>query len=227
MKIVEPSVEVWFHYPVHMDAEECYRCSGYSSYNPEEFIELAGRTCYKSEDRITSTSAPKFVRMIRERGHKSVLEHCVASARFVCDRGMTHELVRHRLASYSQESTRYCNYAKDRFEGQIAVIMPPFTCEVPSLAEDIWRDAMMQAEKAYFRLLGAGEPPEIARSVLPISLKTEIVMTANLREWRHVFELRCSEKAHPQICALMREALHIFAGRVPSVYADLEEKYHG
>lgn len=211
MRIVEPEVQVTFHMP-----------EGYSSI--EQFIEACGRTCYKSEERISDGSADAFVRMIQGRGHHSVLEHASATVRFVCDRGTTHELVRHRIAAFSQESTRYCNYSKDRFEGRIAVIQPPFVSTVPSLAEDIWREAMEQAESAYFRLLGAGEPPEIARAVLPIALKTEVVMTTNLREWLHVFKLRCSPRAHPMIRSLMQRVRAQFRARIPSIFGEEEHE---
>ncbi len=216
MRVIKPSIEVTFHQPVdsHTGAPIAI----------EEFIELAGRVCYKSEDRITPGSAEKFVAMIEKRGHYSVLEHAVASAHLVCDRGVTHELVRHRLASYSQESTRYCNYTKTKHEESIGVIMPPFTKTGDDETEEVWRMAMENAQWAYFKLIAAGEPPQIARSVLPISLKTEIVMTANLREWMHVFTLRCSSKAHPQIRALMRIALDKFADRIPSIFGGLREK---
>lgn len=187
-------------------------------------IEAAGRTCYKSEDKITADSAAKFVRMILARGHESVIEHASATVRFVCDRGVTHELVRHRVASYSQESTRYANYSKDRFGSEITVIRPLFW--VPgSEAYARWELAMADAEAAYMDLVEAGARPEQARSVLPNSLKTEIVMTANLREWRHVFRLRCAGPAHPQIREIMLPLLDEFARRMPAVFGDLREAF--
>lgn len=175
-------------------------------------IEKAGRTCYKSEDASTGAeSAEKFVRMILRRGHLSVLEHVSLTARIVCDRGVTHEIVRHRIASYSQESTRYCNYSSGKFGGELQFIRPCFFDEpnpdaevddsyTPSNARwDIWHTAMEDAETAYLELVANGASPQEARSVLPNSLKTEIVMTANLREWIHFFALRCDAAAHPQM----------------------------
>lgn len=146
-------------------------------------IEPAGRICYKSEDRITDESAENFVRMLIERGHESVLEHESITVRFVCDRGVSHEIVRHRIASFSQESTRYCNYSGNRFGNQITFIKPCFLDEGTG-GYKLWKQAMFVAEKEYFELLNWGCTPQEARSVLPNSTKTEIVMTANLREWR-------------------------------------------
>ena len=187
-------------------------------------IEAAGRTCYKSEDKMTPDSGAKFVRMILGRGHESVIEHASATVRFICDRGVTHELVRHRLASFSQESTRYANYSKDKFGNEITVIRPLFwKSGTPEYAR--WERAMLAAESAYLEMIKAGARPEQARSVLPNSLKTEIVMTANLREWRHVFRLRCSGPAHPQIREIMLPLLDEFARRMPAVFGDLLEQF--
>jgi thymidylate synthase (FAD) len=160
-------------------------------------IELCGRVCYKSEDRITDDSAERFVAMLIRRGHESVLEHEAITVRFVCGRGVSHELVRHRLASYSQESTRYCNYGDE-----IAVIdARPWLGSRVSVVT--WETAMREAEMQYQHMIQDGATPQHARGVLPIDVKTEIVMSANLREWRYVFRLRCAKAAHPQIRALM------------------------
>jgi len=188
-------------------------------------IEEAGRICYKSEDKITKDSAEDFVRGIMKRGHLSVIEHCYASVRIVTDRGVTHELVRHRLASYSQESTRYCNFSKNKFGNEITVIEPVFWQQPQGKLWVIWRNQMLAAEKAYMRLLEVGAKPEEARSVLPNSLKTEIVMTCNLREWRHCFNQRCSPAAHPQMRALMLDMLEIFNDKIPVIFEGLAEKY--
>ena len=174
-------------------------------------IEQAGRICYKSEDKITPGSAAGFVRRLIKSGHHSVLEHVSISVKFVCDRGISHELVRHRLASYSQESTRFCNY-----KGGLTFIIPPWidleAGEYKVLFSKaastggrvwVWYKSIFEAERNYLILLADGMPPEQARSILPNSLKTELIMTCNLREWRHVFALRCSKKAHPQMRELM------------------------
>ncbi|GBC61036.1 thymidylate synthase [Desulfonema ishimotonii] len=187
-------------------------------------IELAGRTCYRSEDKITADSAAGFVKGIIRSGHHSVIEHMSITVRFICDRGVSHELVRHRLAAYSQESTRYANYAKDKFGSEITVIKPCFWPEDSQAYRD-WRTAMEQAEAMYLKLLKDGARPEQARSVLPNSLKTEVVMTANLREWRHVFNLRCARPAHSQIREIMLPLLSELHEKMPVVFDDLHEKY--
>lgn len=161
-------------------------------------LEQCGRVCYKSEDKITEGSAEKFVAGIIKRGHEAVLEHCSFTVKFICDRGVSHEIVRHRMASYCQESTRYCNYGKGKFGEEITVIEPCFL-EPGSRAYDYWRDACEGVEIRYFDMLAEGCTPQEARSVLPNSLKTEVVMTANIREWRHFLKLRCSPAAHPQM----------------------------
>lgn len=187
-------------------------------------IELAARTCYKSEDRITHDSASALIKRIIDYGHHSVIEHVNITVRFVCDRGVTHELVRHRLASYSQESTRYANYSKEKFGREITVIKPSFWPEdSPEYLE--WEAVMEQIEKSYMRLIQLGASPEQARSVLPTSLKTEIVMTCNIREWRHVLNLRCSKEAHPQMRELMVPLLYELHERLPVLFDDIYQKY--
>ena len=182
-------------------------------------IERAGRTCYKSEEKITAETALEFVAMLIRKGHHSVLEHGSITVRFICDRGVSHEIVRHRLASYSQESTRYCNYSDERFGEEITVIDPrPFLSGHPF---NVWYAAMEAAEYRYFFLLEKGVKPQMARSVLPNSLKTEIVMTANPREWRHFFSLRAAKPAHPQMRELACPLLADFRGRVPVLFDDV------
>ena len=219
MKIVIPSANVYMHHPFCAGVAE----PNEAAYDLEEFMERVGRTCYKSEDRITEDSSRKFIKMLYERGHHAMLEHCVASVKFVCDRGVTHELVRHRLCSFAQESTRYCNYGKDKFDNQISVIEPP-GLDTPE-AREAWERACLVAEEQYMNLIGMGVPPQIARSILPNCLKTEIWTTANLREWTHIFKLRCSSKAHPQIREVMMMALEVFRNEVPSMFEGLWEQY--
>lgn len=170
---------------------------------PSQLIEICGRLCYKSADRITHESSEKFIAMLKKRGHVSVLEHAVATFHIVTDRGITHEIVRHRLASYSQESTRYCNYSKKKFGQEISVVQPSwFVDPDKAAARDVWVSAMQAAEHRYFDLISEGAPPEVARSVLPTCLKTEIAMTCNLREWEHFLNLRLkgvTGKPHPDI----------------------------
>ncbi len=180
MRIVEPSFEI-LNAPKRAEVLR--------------HLELCGRVCYKSEDKITEDSASRFVKFLIERGHESPIEHISISVRIICDRGVSHEWVRHRIASYSQESTRYCNYNSEKFGGGIAFIRPYFA-DNEKLFE-IWKAEMQSAEKAYSDMLANGAKPEDARSVLPNSLKTEFICTMNLREWRHFFALRCAKAAHP------------------------------
>ena len=192
MRIIEPSFEI-LNAPCR---EEVLR-----------HLELCGRVCYKSEDKMTEESASRFVKFLIERGHESPIEHISISVRVICDRGVSHEWVRHRIASYSQESTRYCNYNSEKFGGGIAFIRPYFA-DNEKLFE-IWKAEMESAEKAYMDMLANGAKPEDARSVLPNSLKTEFICTMNLREWRHFFALRCAKAAHPamrEIAVPLQEA---------------------
>ena len=183
-------------------------------------IERAGRVCYKSEDRIYEGSSEKFIRSILKRGHESVIEHVSITVRVICDRGVTHEIVRHRVASYSQESTRYCNYTTDKFSNEITVIKPLFWDE-SSDSFSIWKKSMECCEKAYFALINVGASPQEARSVLPNSLKTEIFMTMNFREWRHFFSLRCSKAAHPQMQQIANMILEQFKEQFPLFVEDI------
>lgn len=184
-------------------------------------IEEIGRVCYKSEDLITSESASKFVTMLVKRGHEAMIEHCSISVKFICDRGVSHEIVRHRIASYAQESTRYCNYSKDKFNNEITVIKPCFW-EVHSAHYGTWEIACRQSEKAYFELLENGATPQEARSILPNSLKTEIVVTYNLREWRNFFKLRTASLAHPQMREITIPLLNEFKTYLPEIFGDIE-----
>lgn len=183
-------------------------------------IERIGRVCYKSEDKITEKSAGKFVQMIIKNGHESVLEHEKITVRIVCDRGVSHEIVRHRIASYSQESTRYCNYSDEKFCNEITVIKPLFWSE-DSKEYQLWRETVKRVEESYMSLITMGASPQEARSVLPNSLKTEIVVTMNLREWRHFFRLRSSEKAHPQMREIACMMLIDFKKILPDIFTDI------
>jgi thymidylate synthase (FAD) len=218
MRLIKPSHKILFISP-----------------KPLEVIEAAGRTCYKSEDKITEGSAEKFVRMIIKRGHLSVIEHAYMSVRFICDRGVTHEIVRHRLAAYSQESTRYCNY-----KGGVTFIIPPWVDieegdygnklyinpnqNDKELSKVRWFNSIFDSSQSYITLLFRGWSPQQARSVLPNSLKTEIVMTANLREWMHVFKLRTSKAAHPQMRELMCPLLKEMKTLVPVIFDNIKDE---
>jgi thymidylate synthase (FAD) len=169
-----------------------------------KLIELAGRTAYKSEDKITDDSYDLFIRGIISRGHEAVIEFGSMMVKFVTDRGVSHELVRHRMCSFVQESTRYCNYSKDKFGGEITVVRPSTWGGMDLAQQERWEKAIERSEIAYLRMLKTGLSPQQARAVLPNSLKTEIVVRANFREWRHIFRLRAiSKAAHPDMRSLM------------------------
>jgi thymidylate synthase (FAD) len=182
----------------------------------EQSMEDAARTCYKSKDKITDESAGKLVRSLLKRGHHAMLEFGYARATLVCNRGVTHELVRHRLCSFAQESTRYVDYAAQ--EGGIEFIIPP---ELSDVERELWKRAMHEAEGSYNELRKRGVSAQIARGVLPIDVKTEIVVSANLREWMHVFKMRCASTAHPHIRRLMLLALVEFSKEIPAMFGGM------
>jgi thymidylate synthase (FAD) len=183
-------------------------------------IERAGRTCYKSEQLITVDSANKFVGTLIKNGHESVLEHEKISILFVCDRGVSHELVRHRLASFSQESTRYCNYSNDKFGNELTFIEPIWAADNND-AYNIWFNSLLQCELDYNKLISLGWQAQHARTILPNSLKTEIVVTANLREWRTIFKQRTTRAAHPQMRELMCPLLDELKLLIPVIFNDI------
>ena len=196
-----------------------------------QHIEKIGRVCYKSEDRITDDgeSAKKFVKMLISNGHEAMIEHSSLSVKFVVDRGVSHELVRHRIASFAQESTRYCNYSKDKFGNEITVILPCFFDTgmgilSNSLVYQEWKLACEYAEERYFNLLKMGATPQEARTVLPNSLKTEITITANYREWRNFFKLRTAEASHPQMREVTIPLLKELKTLIPIIFDDIEVK---
>lgn len=213
MNIIKPSIEI-----IDMDDYE----------KITRKIEKIGRVCYKSEGKISDESAERFIRNLIKSGHESVIEHESVTVRMICDRGITHEIVRHRIASYSQESTRYCNYMGDKFGNEITVvdIAGGFEYDLDNENDlkkyEAWMRAMENAEKSYFEMLKLGATPQEARSVLPNSLKTEIVMTMNLRAWRNFFRLRCDSHAHPQMREVASIALKVFKEKLPIFFCDFE-----
>ena len=202
-RFIEPSIEIDF-----------YKLDKFKTV--EEAIEDAARTCYKSKDKITPESASRMVRNLLKNGHHAMLEFGYARGKLVCNRGVTHELVRHRLYSFAQESTRYVDYTEDEDRAGIQFVIPPEIKE--GLDLDYWMDAMRDDEVRYNDLRKRGYKPQIARGVLPIDVKTEIVVSGNLREWMHAFEMRCDKHAHPHIRRLMSEGLVRFAKEVPSMF---------
>ena len=186
-------------------------------------IELCGRVCYKSEDRITDGSAEKMVAALIRSGHEAMLEHYSFTVKFICDRGIANELVRHRIASFAQESSRYCCYAKDKFGKELTFINPCFW-EPDSDNYARWFHEMDESEKTYLAMIESGATPEQARDILPTSIKTEIVMTANLREWRHFFKLRAegvTGKPHPQMLEITIPFLKEIKQKIPVVFDDI------
>lgn len=210
MRIIEPSYEIL------TEISE-------SGIKELQHIEKIGRVCYKSEDKITEDgeSAKKFVKMLIDRGHEAMIEHSSLSVKFTVDRGVSHELVRHRIASFAQESTRYCNYSKDKFDNGITFIKPFFFGEDTQNYKE-WIYAMGIAEKSYLQMLKDGATPQEARSVLPNSTKTEITITANYREWRNFFNLRTAKAAHPQMTQVTRPLLKELKTRLPIIFDDIE-----
>lgn len=184
-------------------------------------IERAGRVCYKSEQKTTDDSYKAFIRSIIQRGHESVLEHEKITVCIICDRGVSHEIVRHRIGSYSQESTRYCNYSSEKFDNSITFITPSFWNSADEKMV-LWRKAMESAEKSYFELIASGAKPQEARSVLPNSLKTELYVTYDLREWRHFLKIRMAKEAHPQMRDIAIMIYEKFMGIIPDVLFDIE-----
>ncbi len=206
MKIIEPSVEL---------------VDDFDAIAIMKKIERAGRVCYKSEGNIKDDSAEKFIRGIIKRGHESVIEHATISFKIICDRGVTHELVRHRLASYSQESTRYCDYSAGKFGGELTFIKPCFWRD-----DDenflLWKETMARLEEIYLTMRKNNARPEEARSILPNSLKTEIFVTMNLREWRHFLKLRTAKAAHPQMREVALKIYKILVEKLPAIFDDIQ-----
>lgn len=193
-------------------------------------IENVARTCYKSHDHTKEGSAAKLVDTLIKSGHHAMLEFFDITVRFTCDRGVSHEIVRHRVASYAQESTRYCNYSKDKFGNELTFIEPYWLTEALLDDTDNARERLVfclqHIEEIYMSLLNKGLQPQAARAILPNCLKTELNVKMNLREWRHFFNLRCSKAAHPDLRKLALPLLAEFKAKLPIVFDDLYEKYH-
>lgn len=200
-----------------------------------KFIEQAARVCYKSEGLITEdgASAVRIVGKLIERGHEAMLEHSQLTVKFIVDRGVSHELVRHRIASFAQESTRYCNYSREKHGSQIQVIDPAAGIRLDMAMKDIpgsgverileeWEKAMEDAERHYMEMIRLGASPQMARTVLPNSTKTELIFTANYREWRNFFRLRADKPAHPQMREVCVPLLKELKERLPVIFDDIE-----
>lgn len=218
MKIIKPSFEII----TPVDPDKILKT-----------VEAVGRTCYKSEDKITDGSCRTFVAGLIKRGHEAVIEHYNVTVRLTVDRGVTHEVVRHRIASYAQESTRYCNYSQDKFGNEVTYIdlkggmeldskVSKLDAETTAAIYDEWIVACEDAERHYNKMLELGATPQIARSVLNNSTKTEICITMNMREWRHFFKLRTPISAHPQMREIANILLAEFKANIPVFFDDIE-----
>lgn len=209
MKLIKPYTEIL----TQVDSDEVLKT-----------IESVARTCYKSEDKITDDSARKLVSSLIKSGHDAMIEFFDITVKFVCDRGVSHEIVRHRVASYAQESTRYCNYSKDKFGNELTFI-DNSNDDSDTDSAISYLETLTKIEETYFDLLKDGVSPQMARAILPNALKTEINVKMNLREWRHFFSLRCAPAAHPQMRELTIPLLEKMHDLVPIIFDDLYEKY--
>ena len=210
MKIVEPKYEIL------TDISE-------GGIKELQQIERVARVCYKSEDKITpdGESAKKLVGFLVKQGHEAMLEHSQLSVLFTCDRAIANELVRHRIASFAQESTRYCNYSKEKFGGELSFVKPSYISD-GTREYYAWETVCVDAEATYLCMVSDLKlRPEQARCVLPLCLKTEIVVTANYREWRNIFKLRTPVAAHPQMRELMCPLLLEVQKKIPVVFDDI------
>ena len=208
MKIIDPGYEIIYPQTPNDWLKEA------------KFVELAARNCYKSENKISDTSHKAIIKNLVSNDHMAMLEFGSIIIRLICDRGVTHELVRHRLSSYAQESTRYCNYSKDKFGNEITVVKP-VQMEKDSGSYTVWKSTCEEAEKCYFELLAQNVSQQVARSVLPTCLKTDIVMKTNFRELGHIFKLRISPKAHPDISYIFDKIYREVKQALPEAFRDI------
>lgn len=211
--------------PYYVIVNPCYEYMTLEQYfvAMQKHIEMVARTCYKSENVITSDSYERFVKMLVMNEHEAMLEHSMVTVKFIVDRGISHELVRHRNCSYAQESTRYCNYSKDKFGNELTFIQPLFY-NGNVKQQTVWTSSMQVVEDNYMYMLENGLTPQDARSILPNSLKTEINVTSNFREWRHFFKVRTDKAAHPQMREIAIPLLNDFKELAPCVFGDIEVK---
>jgi thymidylate synthase (FAD) len=205
MQVIDPSYEIMYY---DKDALK--------------LLEKIARVCYKSEDKITEYSHESLLKNLITRDHTAMIEHSNVTVKFVHNRGFSHELVRHRIASYAQESTRYCNYSKGKFDGELTMIKPYWFEENDDIDCIIWHDTMKKIEQSYMELIKMGQPPQAARGILPNDLKTEIVITANLREWRNIFKLRTAIAAHPDMRRIMVPLFFDLRGIFPIIFNDIK-----
>jgi thymidylate synthase (FAD) len=207
MKVIEPSYEIL----TPIDGAEIIK-----------IIEKDARTCYKSEEKIGEGTAERMVSMLIKNGHEAMIEMVDLKVKFIHNRGFSHEMVRHRLCSFAQESTRYCNYSADKFGRELTFIKPYWSPIDNFPAGAQWARICANIEDTYFMMLDAGLQPQAARGILPNDLKTEIVVKTNLREWRAIFKLRCASAAHPDMRRVMIPLLMELKDRIPIIFDDLD-----
>lgn len=211
MKIIEPNVEIL------------------SNINGDEILkhlELCARNCYKSESNITedTTSAIKMINKLIELDHTAMLEHFNITIKLLCDVGTYKDLTRHRHCSFAIESTRYCNYSKGKFGNEIYVIKPCNMDENSGIYHT-WLKAMNDMERAYMQMAEIGATPDQLRMILPHSTAASVILTANIREFRHIFNLRCAKAAHPSVRQIMLMTLNEFHNKIPVLFDDLYEQF--
>ncbi len=205
VKIIEPHVEII----TPLDGEAILK-----------HLELCARNCYKSEDKITPDSARTMIKKLLELGHEAMIEHYNLTVKLTCDIGVYKDLTRHRLVSFAIESTRYCNYSKGKFGNELSVIKP---CHIKENTPeyDLWLSTMQTIEKNYNQMAALGCRPDQLRMLLPHSTKADVIMTANLREWRHIFKLRCAPAAHPTVQEVMDMLLVKLRNEIPVIFDDI------
>ncbi len=183
-------------------------------------LELCARNCYKSEDKITADSAKAMIKKLLEMGHEAMIEHFSITVKFTTDVGAYKDLTRHRMASFAIESTRFCNYAKGKYGNELT-FMRPSNMEEGSEIYNIWYKTMEMIEKSYLEMAEKGAKADQLRMMLPHSTKADVIMTANIREWRHVFKLRCAPATHPSVRHVMTMLLKEFRKKIPVLFDDI------
>lgn len=183
-------------------------------------LERCARNCYKSEDKITADSAQKMIKKLIDLGHEAMIEHFSVTVKLTTDVGAYKDLTRHRHASFAIESTRFCNYSKGKYGNELT-FMKPSNMEEGSDIYNIWYQAMADIEKHYLSMAAKGAAVDQLRMLLPHSTKADVFMTANLREWRHIFKLRCVPATHPSVREIMTMLLNEFRSQLPVLFDDI------
>ena len=205
VKIIEPKVEII----TPIDGDYILK-----------HLELCARNCYKSEDKITTDSAKTMIKKLLEMGHEAMIEHFAITVKLTTDVGAYKDLTRHRMASFAIESTRFCNYSKGKYGNELT-FMRPSNMEEGSEIYNIWYKTMEMIENSYMEMAAKGAKADQLRIMLPHSTKADVIMTANIREWRHIFKLRCAPAAHPSVQEIMLLLLKEFRKQIPIFFEDI------